>query len=73
MYTIRYQSGFTPPVDIPFEDLSKMDPESSANMQYTNMASNHNTVKGTMGAQKLKKRAGIFGIFSSNKVCLYVK
>lgn len=29
---------------------------------------NHMTMKGTMGANKLKKRVGIFGIFSSNKV-----
>lgn len=30
---------------------------------------NHNaTMKGTIGANKLKKRVGIFNIFSSNKV-----
>lgn len=30
---------------------------------------NHNsTMKGTLGANKLKKRVGIFNIFSSNKV-----
>lgn len=65
----RYQSGFTPPGDIPFEDLSKADPESASYLQYINSAPNNSTIKGTVGAQKLKKRVGIFGIFSSNKVC----
>lgn len=66
----RYQSGFVPPSDIPFEDLSKMDPDSSNHSQYhsaTNV-NNHMTHRGTIGANKLKKRTGIFGIFSSNKV-----
>lgn len=66
----RYQSGFQPPGDIPFEDLSKADSESSHNSQNNSNAMNHNaTMKGgTMGANKLKKRVGIFNIFSSNKV-----
>lgn len=66
----RYQSGFVPPGDIPFEDLSKMDPDSSNHSQYhsaTNV-NNHMTHRGTIGANKLKKRTGLFGIFSSNKV-----
>ncbi|CRK99047.1 CLUMA_CG012111, isoform B [Clunio marinus] len=63
----RYQSGFQPPGDIPFEDLSKVDSESTHNSQI-NHAMNHNaTMKGTIGANKLKKRVGIFNIFSSNK------
>lgn len=62
----RYQSGFTPPGDIPFEDLSKSEPDGST-MHYNSIAINHLTIKGTMGANKLKKRVGIFGIFSSNK------
>lgn len=69
---IRYQSGFVPPSDIPFEDLSKMDPDLSNHSQYhsaTNV-NNHMTQRGTIGANKLKKRTGIFGIFSSNKVKL---
>ncbi|XP_055387140.1 formin-binding protein 1-like [Condylostylus longicornis] len=72
----RYQSGFTPPNDIPFEDLSKSDPDTSNNHHYSNIPMNHLTVKGTMGANKLKKRVGIFGIFSSNKIleaCITVK
>lgn len=61
----RYQSGFQPPGDIPFEDLSKGDNESQHNSQINHAI---NTMKGTIGANKLKKRAGIFNIFSSNKV-----
>lgn len=66
----KYQSGFAPPGDIPFEDLSRMDPDSLNHSQTPhggNNALNHLTLKGTISAHKLKKRAGIFGIFSSNK------
>uniref|UniRef100_A0A0K8TM08 Putative cdc42-interacting protein cip4 n=1 Tax=Tabanus bromius TaxID=304241 RepID=A0A0K8TM08_TABBR len=64
----RYQSGFTPPGDIPFEDLSKADPEASNNINYSNIPLNNLTInKGTVGANKLKKRVGLFGIFNSNK------
>lgn len=68
IFSFRYQSGFQPPGDIPFEDLSKVDTESTHNSQINN-AMNHNaTMKGTLGAKNLKKRVGIFNIFSSNKV-----
>nr|XP_017028366.1 formin-binding protein 1-like isoform X3 [Drosophila kikkawai] len=63
----RYQSGFTPPRDIPFEDLSKLDPDAVQESHYSNSISNHLTMKGTMGANKLKKRVGIFNIFGSTK------
>lgn len=65
----KYQSGFAPPGDIPFEDLSRADSETMNNSQLQggNNALNHLTLKGTISAHKLKKRAGIFGIFSSNK------
>ncbi|CAD7083141.1 unnamed protein product [Hermetia illucens] len=64
----RYQSGFNPPDNIPFEDLSKPDTVDGSNtIHYNNIPMNHMTMKGTMGANKLKKRVGIFGIFSSNK------
>lgn len=60
----RYQSGFQPPGDIPFEDLSKGDGES----QQISLPSNNNlTLKGTMGALKNKKRGGLFTIFGGNK------
>ncbi|XP_046808766.1 formin-binding protein 1-like isoform X3 [Lucilia cuprina] len=65
----RYQSGFTPPQDIPFEDLSKQDTlDSSQDSHYNHpIQSSHLTVKGTLSANKLKKRVGIFNIFGSNK------
>ncbi|XP_055620891.1 formin-binding protein 1-like isoform X9 [Toxorhynchites rutilus septentrionalis] len=76
----KYQSGFQPPGDLPFEDLSKADSDTSNNSQnYTSTGGgglNHLTAKGTT-TQKLKKRVGIFGIFTSNKkiveACIQVK
>ncbi|XP_058836108.1 formin-binding protein 1-like isoform X9 [Topomyia yanbarensis] len=74
----KYQSGFQPPGDLPFEDLSKADSETSNNSQnYTPTTGlNHLTAKGTT-TQKLKKRVGLFGIFASNKkiveACIQVK
>ncbi|GFG34405.1 hypothetical protein Cfor_07669, partial [Coptotermes formosanus] len=68
----RYKSGFQPPDDIPFEDLSAI---KSGEVQHpvntvaiTSMRPEAMTVKGTMSAGKIKKRVGLFGIFSSNKV-----
>ncbi|XP_017861470.1 PREDICTED: formin-binding protein 1-like isoform X8 [Drosophila arizonae] len=66
----RYQSGFTPPTDIPFEDLSKMDPSVAPQSNYSSVPYNHLTIKGgTLTAAKLKKaRGGILNsIFGSNK------
>ncbi|XP_021698139.1 formin-binding protein 1-like isoform X3 [Aedes aegypti] len=74
----KYQSGFQPPGDLPFEDLSKADSDTSNNSQtYTSTGRlNHLTAKGTT-SQKLKKRVGIFGYFASNKkiveACIQVK
>lgn len=64
----KYQSGFQPPGDLPFEDLSKADSDTSNNSQnYTSTSGlNHLTAKGTT-TNKLKKRVGLFGIFASNK------
>lgn len=63
----RYQSGFQPPSDLPFEDLSKPDNESLHNSQINHAMNNNATMKGTIGGKGLKKRVGIFNIFSSNK------
>ncbi|XP_066998676.1 formin-binding protein 1-like isoform X2 [Anabrus simplex] len=67
----RYKSGFHPPEDIPFEDLSAIKsgemPPPCNNIAITSIRPEAMTVKGTMSAGKLKKRVGIFGIFSSNK------
>ncbi|XP_023246540.1 formin-binding protein 1 homolog [Copidosoma floridanum] len=78
----RYKSGFTPPGDFPFEDLSaakmQIDGGNSRQAQPTMQPiHNHLTVKGTVSGGKMKKRVGIFGIFSSNKklieVCIALK
>lgn len=70
----RYKSGFVPPEDIPFVDLSKNpDAESTTYSSQSNLGgSNLLTQKGTISANKLKKRVGIFGIFGSNKVIFEV-
>ncbi|KAK7873526.1 hypothetical protein R5R35_008785 [Gryllus longicercus] len=76
----RYKSGFQPPEDIPFEDLSAIKSgEVPPPVNHVPIAQMRpaETVKGTMSAGKLKKRVGIFGIFSSNKklieVCINLK
>ncbi|XP_042210380.1 formin-binding protein 1-like isoform X4 [Homarus americanus] len=62
----RYKSGFTPPGDIPFDDLST--PRQNGDTTPTvHPPLRQDTIKGTISASKLKKRGGIFGIFGSNK------
>ncbi|XP_066940735.1 formin-binding protein 1 isoform X16 [Macrobrachium rosenbergii] len=62
----RYKSGFTPPGDIPFDDLST--PRQNGDMTPTvNTPSRQDTVKNTLSIAKAKKRGGLFGIFASNK------
>lgn len=71
----RYKSGFIPPGDFQFEDLSAMKSGDAQpmiiNNAITSIRPEAMTVKGTLSANKLKKRVGIFGIFSSNKVCAF--
>ncbi|XP_069943475.1 formin-binding protein 1-like isoform X1 [Cherax quadricarinatus] len=63
----RYKSGFTPPGDIPFDDLST--PRQNGETTPTvHPPIRQDTIKGTISASKLKKRGGIFGIFGSNKI-----
>ncbi|XP_031778638.1 formin-binding protein 1-like isoform X2 [Nasonia vitripennis] len=75
----RYKSGFQPPGDFPFEDLSAvkmLDSNSRLAQPAMQPIHNHLTVKGTVSGGKIKKRVGIFGIFSSNKlieVCIALK
>lgn len=67
----RYKSGFQPPGDFPFEDLSvakNYDSNSQLAQPVMQPIHNHLTVKGTVSGSKIKKRVGLFGIFSSNKV-----
>lgn len=79
----RFKSGFTPPGDIPFEDLHNSKPanassggssgssDGSCNGPVSTIRSDSLTIKGTMSVSKLKKRGGIFGLFSSSKVRPY--
>ena len=65
----KYKSGFEPPADFPFDDLSRPD-----GIHYTSPitvkpeAIPGLTVKGTLSSKNFKKRGGIFTLFSSNKV-----
>lgn len=72
----KYKTGFPPPDDIPFEDLSKgsgSDSGSTPNIntvQIGKLKDGSFTVKGTITGRAMKKRAGIFNIFSSRGVCI---
>lgn len=77
----KYKSGFQPPEDIPFEDLSRESDTNTLNSSTSKSAvinshANHGlsradkTIKGTLTSGKLKKRAGLLGIFGSNKVSI---
>lgn len=62
----KYKSGFFPPGDIPFEDLSNGNIEensSHSTNQHTPKAQRSETMKGTQSS-KTKKRTGLFGLFS---------
>ncbi|KAB7507512.1 Formin-binding protein 1-like protein, partial [Armadillidium nasatum] len=63
----KYKSGFTPPVDIPFDDLSASKQNDAESTPVLHPPTRQDTIKGTISASKLRKRVGIFGIFSSNK------
>lgn len=74
MVVERFKSGFIPPEDIPFEDLSAIKNGEAPPVQqngYGNSLkpeSQSLTYKGTMSAGKSKKRTGLFGIFGTAKV-----
>ncbi|KAF5300609.1 hypothetical protein FQR65_LT09141 [Abscondita terminalis] len=64
----RFKSGFTPPEDYPFEDLSKSNGSNSGSIQNVNHIQRPkdvgNTVR-TISGHKIKKRTGILNIFGS--------
>ncbi|ELU13004.1 hypothetical protein CAPTEDRAFT_199738 [Capitella teleta] len=66
----RHKSGFVPPGDIPFEDLSNANTQENHNNANTpkNASLARDTVKGTMSGGKKGKRGGLFGIFGSSKM-----
>ncbi|XP_065200451.1 formin-binding protein 1-like isoform X3 [Planococcus citri] len=79
----KYKSGFQPPEDIPFEDLSREGDSSTSKGSVISAHTNHGlskpekTIKGTLSGSKHKKRGVLLGIFGSNKklmdVCQSVK
>ncbi|XP_017782498.1 PREDICTED: formin-binding protein 1-like [Nicrophorus vespilloides] len=80
----RYKSGFCPPEDFPFEDLSKGGSDSGGSTPMINSIqaeakprSGGLTMKGTMSGKGLKKRTGLFHIFTSKgkltEMCMAIK
>lgn len=71
----KYKSGFQPPEDFPFEDLSKGGSDSGSanninNIQVSGKLKDGGyTVKGTITSKAMKKRTGLFHIFGSRGVC----
>ena len=75
----RYKSGFSQPTDIPFEDLSNSDTTSSVNGSMHSISgvpgtpglpgsAEKKTILGTITGGRVKKRSGLLGLFSNNKV-----
>lgn len=67
----KYKSGFEPPEDIPFEDLSKNSNDTNSAHIVNSVQTSGKikdgayTVKGTLSGKGLRKRTGIFNIFSN--------
>ena len=67
----KYKSGFLPPGDIPFEDLSTVDSGSGTSSTTTPQSTpseKKTSILGTITGGKIKKRSGLLGIFGQNKV-----
>jgi len=62
----KYKSGFQPPGDIPFEDLSTTDSVREASLTSTPQEKK-TSIMGTISGIKMKKRSGLLGIFGQNK------
>jgi len=65
----KYKSGFLPPGDIPFEDLSTVDCGSgnSSTTPQNTPQEKKTSILGTITGGKIKKRSGLLGIFGQNK------
>ena len=71
MVVEKYKSGFLPPGDIPFEDLSTVDSgsgNSSTTTPQSTPSEKKTSILGTITGGKIKKRSGLLGIFGQNKV-----
>lgn len=75
----RYKSGFNPPEDYPFEDLSRggSDSGSTPNINSLQLPSKLKdaglTVKGTVSGKGIKKRAGLLSLFGNRGVSSTLK
>merc|ERR1719410_1912625 len=66
----KHKSGFLPPGDIPFEDLSSQDNVSgnvNASTPQGTPSEKKTSILGTITGGKIKKRSGLLGIFGQNK------
>jgi len=66
----KFKSGFLPPGDIPFEDLSSLDNTSGSINPGTPQGTpseKKTSILGTITGGKIKKRSGLLGIFGQNK------
>lgn len=74
----KYKTGFPPPDDIPFDDLSKGGGSDTGScpsinsMQVNKLRDGSYTVKGTVTGKSMKKRAGIFNLFTSKGVSVFL-
>jgi len=62
----KYKSGFSPPGDIPFEDLSTTETVKDSSLAST-PSEKKTSIMGTISGIKMKKRSGLLGIFGQNK------
>ncbi|XP_035228082.1 formin-binding protein 1-like isoform X3 [Stegodyphus dumicola] len=62
----KLKSGYQPPGDIAFEELLPANVNENASSPPL-LQGKSDTLKGTISTQKMKKRGGLFSIFSANK------
>jgi len=70
----KFKSGFSPPGDVPFEDLSSTDTASvNGSMSSMPQSINHpvmekkTSIIGTITGGRIRKRSGLLGLFSNSK------
>ncbi len=77
----KYKSGFTPPSDLPFEDLNCAASDTASVNGSTNSipmggnsgavvpgSAEKRTILGTITGGRVKKRSGLLGLFNNAKV-----
>ena len=70
----KFKSGFSPPGDVPFEDLSSGDTDSvngsmsSMQQSIKPILEKKTSIIGTITGGRIRKRSGLLGLFSNSKV-----